>query len=495
MNDFQFSQKEISEFLASQTEWLLQYKFGKSFSLKSSEIEIDILQNRLLFGFLDDRGFQTWRVKNFEIKSEKLFLDLTRNFEKENENVILIPRVSAGDLSASVEIARIEKAEKAAAIIKENNPNIKLVRVQLNKENGRLAQIFFETKHKNQTAAIADVSGSLTPEILISTAILQLVKLQNRKKNPVETIWILADKKQSKKIQKLHALLRENWKNKIKVFEISLSEEEILKPFEKIEIKDLWREKAGKIYLLENFEISDSAKEIIKFAPEKIDVIFSKQGETLRFHGLPFARVRRVLTEEKVWFGVEKEKRVLSEKTEKEFFELLENLKKYRRFDSENKRHLFYDSAPEAWLESLLRRNIKLLDANLILSPVYHQFRAERDKIDLLALRKDGRLIIVELKVAPDREMIFQAADYWRKIELQRRKGNLNRAKIFGDSLIADKPAICYLVAPTLSFHTDFKFLSQTISEEIEIHRFNLAENWRGNLKVLNREGLTGRTG
>ena len=120
----------------------------------------------------------------------------------------MIPRISAGDLSASVEIARIEKAEKIAAIIKENNPQIKLVRVQLNKENGRLAQIFFETANKIQTAAIADVSESLTPEILISTAILQLAKLQNRKKNPVEKIWILADKKQAKKIQKLHALLQ-----------------------------------------------------------------------------------------------------------------------------------------------------------------------------------------------------------------------------------------------------------------------------------------------
>ena len=192
--------------------------------------------------------------------------------------------------------------------------------------------------------------------------------------------------------------------------------------------------------------------------------------------------------EEKVWFGVEKDKRILSVNTQSDFFELLENLEVFRRFNSPNMRHSFYNSAPEAWLESLLRRNIKLLDANLILSPVYHQFRAERDKIDLLALRKDGRLIIIELKVAPDREMIFQAADYWRKIELQRRKGNLNKAKIFGDSLIADKPAICYLVAPTLSFHPDFKFLSRTISNEIEIHRFNLAENWRENLKVLNRE-------
>ncbi len=482
-------QREIRTFLDARSEWLLQYKFGKSFPLKSTEVELEITNRKLLFGFLDDKGFQSWRVKKIEIKAEKLFLDLTRNFGKENDTVILIPRIAAGELSASVEIARIEKAEKIAVLIKENNPKIKLNRVQLNKENGRLANIFFETADQKHRAAIADVSGSLTPEILISTAILQLAKLQNRKKNPLEKIWILAEKKQSKKLQKLHALLQENRKYKIGIVEISYGEkDENFKPLEKLEIENLWREKAGKIQTLNAFEESGFAKEIRKIAPEKIDVIFTGQGETLRFHGLPFARVRRVLTEEKIWFGVEKKKCVLSKNTEREFFEMLENLENFRRFDSPNKRHLFYNSAPEAWLESILRRNIKLLDANLVLSPVYHQFRAEREKIDLLALRTDGRLIIIELKVAPDREMVFQAADYWRKIELQKRKGNLEKAKIFGGLKIADKQAICYLVAPTFSFHPDFKFLSRTISNEIEIHRFNLAENWRENLKVLGRE-------
>ncbi|MEO6588786.1 MAG: hypothetical protein ABIP06_05610, partial [Pyrinomonadaceae bacterium] len=433
---------EIQNFLRSNNEFLLQYKFGKSFTLQTTEIEAEISQNKILFSFLDDKGFQTWRVKKFEIKTEKLFLDLTRNFEKENETVILIPRILAAELSASVEFARIEKANKITSIIKETNPKIKIIRVQLNKENGRLAQVFFETVNKIHLAAIADVSDSLTSESLISTSILQLAKLQNRKKNPVDKIWILADKKLSKKIQKLHTLLKENWKSKIEVFEISFGEtEEKIKLLGRLEIKNLWSEKGGKIQVLETVETSDFTKEIIKFAPEKIDSILSKQGETLRFHGLPFARVRRVLTEEKIWFGVEKDKYILSENTEKIFFEMLENLEKYRRSDSPNKQHLFYTSAPEAWLESLLRRNIKLLDANLILSPVYHQFRAEREKIDLLALRRDGRLIIIELKVAPDSEMMFQAADYWRKIELQRRIGNIKKAKIFGDLNISDKPA------------------------------------------------------
>lgn len=495
MNKLKFSQQEIADFLNLQQEWLLQSKSGKNFALSASEIETEILNNKLLFSFLDDKGFQTWRVRNYEIKNGKLNLELTRNFEKENEKVILIPRILTRELSEAVELARLEKANKIAQLIAVNSPKTKLVRVGLNKENGRVANIIFETSNKLHTAAIADVSDALTTEVLISSAILLLTKLQRRRKNPAETVWILAEKKSAKKIQKLHALLRENWKNRIKIFEIFRKDakaqgDEILKRLSNLHISDLWGEKAGKIHLPETVEASRAAQEIIKISPEKIDVIFSKNGETLRFLGLPFARVRRVVSEEKVWFGIEKDKQILSKTNERSFFDLIENLEKYRRADSPNVRHALYRSAPEAWLEAILRRNIRLLDANLILSPVYHQFRAERDKIDLLALRRDGRLVTIELKIAPDREMIFQAAEYWRKIELYRRQDNLQKARIFGALEIADKPTICYLVAPTLSFHPDFNFLAKTVSDEIEMHRFNLAENWRENLKVLSREKL-----
>ncbi len=299
-------------------------------------------------------------------------------------------------------------------------------------------------------------------------------------------------------MQKLHALLKENWKRKISIREISRKDDRAqIKEKSKnaanlielpvLKIEQLWRDKTSEIKPLETAPQSEIAAEITAFAPAEIDVVYSKHGETLRFQGLPFARVRKVYDREKVWFGVERNRQILTENNRSELRELIENLQIYRRADSPNKRHAFYNLAPEAWLEAALRRNIKLLDANLVLSPLYHQFRAGRDVIDLLALRKDGRLVIIEIKTAPDREMIFQAADYWRKIETQRRKANLNKARIFGDLEIADKPAIVYLVAPTLSYHRDFEFLASTISPEIEIHRFNLAENWRENLKVLNR--------
>ena len=486
--------------LNEQTEWLLIRSSGKSFALQNTEIELTLTNDKLLFSFLDDKGFQTWRVTGCEFDGDEAALNLTRDLGRENEKIRLIPRVSAKELSENIELARLEKANKIAQIIKEEFPRTKLVRVELNKENGRFAQVIFENINGSQTAVLADVSDALTPEILISTAILWLASLGNRVKKPIENIWITSEKKQAKNVQKLHAVLRQNWKRKIHIKEISRpnakaqkekqQKKDNLKDLASLEIANLWREKAKEIKAFENFQISRSAQEIVELAPDKIDVVFSGNGETLRFLGLPFARVREALGKEKIWFGIEKKRTVLAEDNYKELLELIENLRIYRRFDSPNKQHVFYAQAPEAWLEAILRRNIKLLDANLILSPVYHQFRAEKDKIDLLALRRDGRLVIIEIKISPDREMIFQAAAYWRKIELQRRKGNLQKARVFGDSEISDKPAIIYLVAPTLSFHKNFKFLASAISPEIEIHRFNLAENWRENLKVLERKGI-----
>lgn len=491
-NDF----AKLSELLKQHNEWLLAHSSGKSFALQTGEIELELKSGKILLGVLDDKGFQTWRVRSFEQKRDEILLNLTRNFQREREKIRLVPRVSASELSSAIEFARLEKANQIAQIIVTETRGAKLVRVALKEENGRFAQIILESASGKQTAVLADVSDAATHENLTAFAILWLAKLQSRKKKPVETIWILAEKKQAKKLQKLHALLRLNWQSKIEIFEISRKDaktqsgekeslNQSLKKLEAIGFERLWREKPKTIQSLEASEISRTAREIISLAPEMLDAVLARQGETLRFFGLPFARVRRVAGEEKVWFGTENKQQLLTENNFAEFSALVEELKIYRRFDAANKRHAFFRLAPEAWLEAVLRRNVKLLDANLVLSPVHNQFRAERDKIDLLALRCDGRLIIVELKTSPDREVVFQAADYWRKIEALRRAGHLQTAKIFGDLEISNQPALVYLVAPFLSFHRDFDFLAQTVAKEIEIFRFDLNENWRENLKVL----------
>ncbi len=483
---------ELREIVGSRHEWLLVRELGKTFPLEKHEIEVIEDGEKTHFGFLDDNGFHSWRLNGFTQKADEIAIDVAGSYERNRETMRLVPRVSASVLTAEIEIARLKKANEIAGLITQNFPGTKLGRVALNESNGRFAQINLDAADKTPIAAIADVTASLTVESIFTAAMLWLEKLGLRKKKPVLDIWIICEKRQAKNAQKLHALLTDRWKAKITVIEINRKEEPArLTELPKRRIRELWREKANKLSLPSGQPTSRIAAAIIEQSPANIDVIYSRQGETLRFMGLPFARVRTIMGIEKAWFGAQRERRILNNETREDFGKFLSELELNRSFEPPNKRHEFYRTAPEAWLESILRRDITLLDANLVLSPIYNQFRSSADKIDLLALRRDGRLVIIELKTQPDREMVFQAADYWRKIELQRRRGLLAAADLFDGREIADNPAIIYLAAPAWSFHRDFEYFARAVSPEIDLWRFELHENWREQVKVVSRQAYS----
>ncbi len=180
--------------------------------------------------------------------------------------------------------------------------------------------------------------------------------------------------------------------------------------------------------------------------------------------------------------------------SEAEFFNLLEALREHRRAEAPERRHALYRAAPEAWLEALLRRDVTRLDPGLRLAPIHAQFRAAPGKataaarpVDLLALRRDGRLVVVELKVSEDASLALQGADYWRRVEAQRRAGHIASARLFGDAELSDEPALLYLVAPMLRFHRSFHTLARCLTPEIETYRLDLNEDWRAGVRVVRR--------
>ncbi|HQX56252.1 MAG TPA: hypothetical protein PLP07_10005, partial [Pyrinomonadaceae bacterium] len=468
-------------------EWLLVREGGRSFPLNCDELDVDARDGKALFGFPDDAGFHSWRLNGFRPDGHEIELDVAGAFGKNRETVRLIPRTAASELTAEIELARLQRANEFGRLIADSCHGTRLERVALNAYNGRIAQITFVRDGKH-IAAIADVTDKLTAETMSAAAMLWFEKLGARKKKPVLDIWIIAERRGARNLQKLHALFTARWKSVISIVEVSRKvDPPLLVELPKRNIRDLWRERSRKLTLPANPQPSETAAAIIALSPANIDIVYSKQGETLRFYGLPFARVRTILGRERTWFGIRKDRRILTFENADQLAGLVAELELHRSPDPPNRRHELYRAAPEAWLESILRRNIKLLDDNLILAPIYNQFRSSNDKIDLLALRKDGRLVIIELKTKPDREMIFQAADYWRKIELQRRRGILAEADLFGGREILDKPALVYVAAPALSFHRDLDLFAAAIDPEIEIWRFELHEKWRGAVKVVGR--------
>lgn len=63
---------------------------------------------------------------------------------------------------------------------------------------------------------------------------------------------------------------------------------------------ELWVEPPGRFPRFVPREKSAWAARIIAHAPNAIDVARARHGETLHYHGLPFARVRRVMKHERV---------------------------------------------------------------------------------------------------------------------------------------------------------------------------------------------------
>jgi hypothetical protein len=272
-----------------------------------------------------------------------------------------------------------------------------------------------------------------------------------------------------------------------------------LEPVPQLERSELWANLPPRLARPGSTERSDLVDEIVSLAPHAIDVVRARHGETLRFHGLSFARVRRVMNRERVWFGLDgSRRRLLDQYSMRDWDRLIDDLREHRNGDAVDRRHMFYRAAPEAWLESLLRRDITRLDPGMRIAPIHAQFRTSKPEagaarpVDLLALRHDGRLVVVELKVAEDREHVLQGADYWRRVEAHRRCGNITRAALFGDAYIADEPPLVYLAAPTLRFHRAFELMARAISPEIKIFRFDLNEDWRAGVRVMRRTFMTG---
>ena len=76
----------------------------------------------------------------------------------------------------------------------------------------------------------------------------------------------------------------------------------------------------------------NSLTAIVAEAPDAIDMVHARHGETLRYFGLPFARVRSLLGHERVWFGIDRShRRLLDESTLNDWHNLLSDLREHSR--------------------------------------------------------------------------------------------------------------------------------------------------------------------
>ena len=495
--------RRIKELIEAHGEWVYAQSSGAaSTALRKSEIDLHAARNRLIFSCWTEKGVRSWRISAWEWTGAKLLLEATRRAGAERTGIELVPRLSTKAVDTIISAARRERAQHLAQLACAHAEGAKIERTALSAGArrglpGRYARVLLRLGRERLA-----VTGVVTPgqaydvDAFLSSALIWFTRGAGERARPpsIRKLWLIADRRHAATIAERIALLREDLRRAVSLFMID-DEWRELSPVRSPEQAELWTARPARFLRPSQAEPSERAARVVALAPLAIDVVRARHGETLRFHGLPFARVRRVMKAEHVWFGVASSpRRLLDENTADDWTGLLHQLSEHRRADAIDRRHALYRLAPEAWLESMLRRDITQLDPGLILSPLYAQFRAAHEArgagarpVDLLALRRDGRLVVIELKVSADREHVLQAADYWRRVEAHRLWGNLRRARLFGDAAIADHSPLVYLVAPTLSFHRSFSTLARAIDPRIEIYRFDLNEDWRARVRVMRR--------
>jgi len=490
---------EIVALLRDYAEWLFVSE-SVAQSLRRDEIEVTVMQRRLMLSCWTEQGTQLWRVVAWDWNGQLLALEVSRRMGAEVSLIELIPRTSAKAINATIRAARQIRCERLARLAAQSEFGSVVERFSLSRgtrpgQPGRYAQALLKTR-RERIAVIGPVVSSKPSAVdaFLSSSLLWLRRTSDRVKPPyVKQLWLIVSPELLKPLLYRIALLRPGLRNIINVFTV---DEELTSltvaacPHK----EDLWRTRLARFPPVSAATASELSLAIVDQAPEAIDVVHSRHGETLRYFGLPFARVRSLLARQKVWFGIDRAHRILlDESTANDWQNLLHDLRAHRSASAFDHRHAFYRAAPEAWLESLLRRDITKLDPGLIIAPLHAQFRTARGAklgirpIDLLALRQDGRLVVIELKVSEDREHVLQGADYWRRVEAHRRRGHIARAKLFGARIIRDEAPLVYLVAPTLRVHPAFQTLAQCISSDIEIYRFDINEDWRSGVRVMRR--------
>jgi hypothetical protein len=492
--------EQIAPLLREHAEWLF-VSDGTVQPLRREEIEISLVQSKLMFSCWTEAGTRMWRVVGWDWNGQMLELKVSRKMGAEVSLIELIPRTTAKVGIATIRAARqmlCERLAQLAAATLENETAVE--RLSLSRgtkpgQPGRYAQIVLRSRRERIAVTGTVVSSQPSAvDAFLSSALLWFKRTSDRVKPPfVEQLWLIVSPELLKPMIYRVALLRSGLRSIITVFTVD-DQMTALTPALCPDKDELWKKRLARFPPVPAATAGELSSAIIAEAPDAIDVVHSRHGETLRYFGLPFARVRSLLGNERAWFGIDRAHRCpLDESTLNRWHNLLRDLRAHRSSSSSDHRHAFYRAAPEAWLESLLRRDITRLDPGLIIAPLHAQFRTARGAklgirpIDLLALRQDGRLVVIELKVSEDREHVLQGADYWRRVEAHRRRGHIARAKLFGPRAIKDEPPLVYLVAPTLRVHPSFETLAHCISSDIELYRFDINEDWRSGVRVMRR--------
>jgi len=456
---------------------------------------VEFSYGKLILSCWGDGWSRSWRVISCELSPERLTLECSKQMGLKRCEITL----SRGEGVRQAAQARKDFARKLAAMIEATLTGLRVEKAVTARNDRRHlsgvhARLIIRERGK-RFAGIGVSETELQPNIdaALAAGLIWLDELR-RRSGRVDGLMIFAPRCDTIAIR-LTAVSISTQASLYRINETKGSIEPI-SPFDQGDLNDSFRKAARRAHWPRPGMLPpDSAmlvESVRRLAPDHIETHHRGAWVSLSISGLEIARVS--VNRRRVEFGIGDARVKLDSRNEAELERLIRQTISRRRPEAQFRNEMIFRYQPERWLESIIARDVTALDATLDPRFVYSQvptYRGEqRTFIDLLAATREGRLVVMELKVSEETEFPFQALDYWLRVEWHRARGDFHRRGYFDGLNLIDAPPLLYLVAPLFRFHETTKLIAGSIHPRVPVYRIGINEDWRRGVRVLLRERL-----
>lgn len=514
----------LEQAMLDDQEWSILAGENSLAKVSRNNCELSVEWGKLIFAWWDDEHSQSWRVTGYSVENAELFLQVTRGMGRDISTVTLRHEARWREKIEFESLALSERRQRYAQLLSRllaaqsgcgHSPNMTTGADHRHLTPGKYARSAFR-RGGETTLVIGVCEAESQAEIdgIIAAGLVWLANFnaQREAKQQLQQkagrLWFCLPSRRSEflaqtAIERLTLLNTSHLDARIECFEVD-ERREAMTPVQLAAQDELLNAHPRELKWPEAAPPENPWRErILRLAPGVIEIRQVAERESYAINGSEFARFSGG-ERPRVTFGVagageEHDATTLTVLGEANFHRLellVREIVEHRSAVAGDRRHPFYRLREEAWLESLLRQNIRALDTAFDDRFVYSQIPAwrgdERSVIDLLTVRyeagQEPRLAVIEIKASEDSQLPLQGLDYWLRVEQARLRGEFERRGLFPGIRIAGQSPLLYLVAPRLRFHRSFATVARCLSPQIEAYQVGVNANWRAGVRVRSFE-------
>jgi len=398
----------------------------------------------------------------------------------------------------SLQASRKSFQQSIERMIRRNFPRTRILTSVVHSDlehslSGKYVRLLLSSNHQTWAAlAVSPLEDQVSVDGILSDGLIWLEHLRQRRQPGPSQLWLLIPRERE---QVLRSRLK--WTKVlgtgILLWLIDVEREDLAR----VDLSDSGNVDALLTHVCtfqskSDYSQREDFRRLMALCPQHIKPVYRSETNAVgfRIRGLEFA-ILHLGRAARLTFGVGRQTEVEGSSDWEELKRLVFEILRQRQPAPPDGRCKFYRLQAERWLESLILRDIQLIDASLDPCFVYPQVPAylgpDRGMIDILSATRSGRLAVLEIKVSEDIQLPMQGLDYWLRVRWHQLHQEFPRKGYFGGLQLSSQAPLLYFVCPQFSYHDTFPKIVKYLDGTIPLIQVGINQDWRSGLQVLMR--------